>query len=246
MELECIKPNEIEDSDLLAYLAGEAAPAAVSHINACTYCQQEAEIFRQMDSLLSQASYREACPDSDILWQYANGELTHAKRLSLSPHLATCRDCQQDLRQLAAAVFVDKHVSSIEAAPSFLTRIQEMEKKILQALMQPPLLSPTMGLRGEADKTVIYRVGSYQILLSKESLTPAAKIWQVEGQLIHEGEPDKPLFGTAILLDENEIVTRVEVDEVGYFLFANVNSGKYIIYIDLANVLLSLSDFTIP
>jgi hypothetical protein len=247
MKVKCIAPNEIEDIDLLAYMDGEATPAVAAHIAACRFCQQELEAFLQVDFLLRQAAYRRACPESDVLWQYANHQLEQAQMQSLSPHVARCAYCQQDLRQLAAAVFVSPGPmpqAKSSAAP-YLGRIQGAGKQILRAIIQPPL-QPAAALRGQTEDQNIYRVGAYQIILSKETAITTANVWQIEGQIINEQAPHTPMSGNIVLLRDDDIVARTEVDEVGYFELINVTSGQYNMYIDLANVLLFISDLTVP
>jgi hypothetical protein len=246
MKVKCIAPNEIEDIDLLAYMDGEATPAVAAHIAACRFCQHEVEGFLQTDFLLRQAAHRSACPESDVLWQYANHELEQAQMRSLNPHIEGCAYCQQDLRQLATAIFVSPGPvpQPKSSSVSYLSRIQATGKQILRAIIQPPL--QPAALRGETEEQTIYRVGAYQIILSKEATITTANIWQIEGQIINEAESHAALRGTAVLLHDDAIVARTEVDEVGYFQFAHVNSGQYNIYIDVANVLFSLSDLTVP
>lgn len=247
MKLKCIQPDEIEDSDLVAYIDGEALPATIAHIEACAFCQQEVNQLLRVDLLLREAAYRENCPEPDELWLYTNGMLYSEKVQTLSLHIEECRYCQQDVQQLGTAVFnYDSPAQPADAsATSWLSSLRATGKEILQAIVQPPL-QPGIVMRGEADESVVYRVGSFQVVLSKEAAAPAAESWQIEGQLINEEEPDALLNGTAIAWHGDEIVARTEVDEVGYFQFANLRSGQYNIYLELANILLSLPDLTIP
>ncbi len=242
MKRECIAPTDIEEGDLTAYLAGNASPLVNQHIAQCDFCQAEAASLKEMDTLFSAALYRQSCPEADDLLQYQAGFLSHQEKKTVQQHLASCPHCQAELAQIESI--------SLEDAPqpiSPLNTLKGVGQKIIEAILLPTPSQPTFALRGHQAQSFIYEAEGYQIIIAKKPpIVPAAKQWQVEGQISLPTDPMTEFEGNASLLQNGQSTQEDIVDDFGYFAMESVSVGTYTLAIQLPSTHIHIKDFTIP
>ena len=113
----CIKPDDIQEGDWVAYLHREAPESVVKHIRHCAFCAEQVEQLRMMDARLLDAFYRDACPSPEVLADYGLGRLPDAERLRVAAHVRGCPVCSEELASVG---------SWRESEPvSLLARLQE-------------------------------------------------------------------------------------------------------------------------
>jgi anti-sigma factor RsiW len=212
--------EDLREGDLLAYLDGEAPPAAARHIATCPLCRAELSGLRAADALLSAALARADCPAPELLLRYQAGLLGAEEAGTLATHLATCAGCAAELALLETP-----------PAPSAAGSLARAGARLLRALLQPAA-PPALALRGEGPgaRQAAYAVEGYQLLLATTPGRPATGPAQLEGQLL---APDGAAAGAARLWAGEAAVAEAEVDELGFFAFDAVPPGSYTLTLDL-------------
>lgn len=245
MKLKCTAPDEIEDADLLAYIAGQAEPTIVAHIEGCLFCQQEVEAFVATDLLLHDAAYRQDCPDSDLLWQYASQLLTGAALKETEAHVATCTTCQAEVAQLQTAVYQEPVRLSHAEKPTLVEQLTSAGKRFIEAVLQPPP-QPVLAVRGSAQASLTFLAESYQITLKKVPPLAGRDVWEIEGQLIHLADPLREYVGEVHLRRHEETIATTTLNELGYFVLTAVTQDIYTIHIELDVEHINIPEVTIP
>jgi anti-sigma factor RsiW len=225
--------EDLREGDLLAYLEGEAPPAAARHIAACPLCRAELSGLRAADALLSAALARADCPAPELLLRYQAGLLGAEEAGALAAHLATCADCTAELLLLETP-----------PTPSAAGSLARAGGRLLKALLQPAA-PPALALRGEGPsaRQAVYAVEGYQLLLATMPGRPATGPAQLEGQLL---APGATATGTARLWAGEAAVAEAEVDELGFFAFDGVTPGSYTLTLDLGADRIIVESLAVP
>lgn len=253
MTTPCIAPNEIQDGDLLAYLDNAASALVTDHLGRCAACQADAVDLAALDTELVAALFRAACPPAEDLLAYQVNLLGAGEQAQIRLHVQACLHCQSELADLAA-------VPAIVSTLSLPARVFDAGRRWLDAVLVMPAVQPALQLRGNEQSSVVYQAGPFQIILAKVPPVVAENIWQIEGQLLETASPDEPgdladLLNRAdiqiTLLRENSApsptpVAQDTVDDLGFFLLEDVESGDYVLQIDTPTTTIRLADFKIP
>lgn len=243
MTLVCINPKELEEGDLLAYVDGEAAPQVRQHIADCAFCQAEVAALQQAAARLTEALYREECPDVDALLAYDMGLVSAGERRRLERHVRDCSYCRVELTELA--VPMPPTAVSTRVAHQ-VTQLKEMGKRMLTAVLQPMPLQPALALRGTGETRHVYQVDDFQIILVKTAPIAIEKLWPVEGQLLSLSDPYRLFNGRVVVHKEGTAVRETPIDELGYFNLDRLPPGLYTVELDLQETTLQISAFPIP
>lgn len=236
-QINCIAPDAIEEADLWAYLEGMAPDHVAAHIHACEFCQQVVQGLIKTDLLLHEAGIRLACPDTAVLWQYANEPATVAQ--PLAAHIHSCVHCQAELGQIRRAIYVPH----AEAAASVTPSLYQKGKELIRAVLVPASDAPALAFRGQAAGPQIYQAAGYQIMIAKIPDTAVADSWQVEGQImLTEPLPDD--FQALVILQEEEVTAaEAAINPVGYFALDGLKPGMYTLQINLPTASILIPDF---
>lgn len=213
--------DDLREGDLLAYLDGEARPAAAAHIAGCPRCQEELAGLRAAAALLGAALDRAACPEPERLLRYQAGLLGAGEAGEVARHAAGCADCAAELALLAAPP---------ELSPA--ERLARAGVRVVRALLQPGP-PPALALRGRAipARRAHFAGEGYQILVVVEPGHPAGGRFQIEGQVL---APDGARAGAARLSGSAQEEQEAEVDDLGFFAFDDVGPGAYTLAVALA------------
>ncbi len=222
--LECIAPNELEEGDQIAYIDGEASRSIIRHIEQCKACLQEVASLEHGAFLLTDAMFRNQCPDMDTLLLYSSSLLSQGKLKKTREHVHSCLECLKEMKVITQPFFEDK-------LAGFLG---DVRKKFYIAMKPVPAKRPfQLAFRGN-EQHESYVAGRYQILLNKLPPISMADLWQIEGQIICPEDPLTHWSGHALLTSTGEEDLQTELDEFGSFSFGNVQSSEYIFYFVLA------------
>lgn len=242
----CINPAEIEDNDLLAYLEGDASATISNHVANCRYCQREATALQEMDILLATAVANHACPDSDLLWQFATESLTETS--SEHSHIASCPHCQQEVVAIKNALYTPTLATNASTNLNLLEQIQQTGRRVLEAVLLPESPSLAPAFRGQAGTEQIYQVAEYRFILVKTPPLVEGGAWRVEGQIISTENPTLTVAGQIHFYQEETLIYQEAIDELGYFEGHHLPAGIYRLNLELTTPDLSfnISHLTLP
>lgn len=226
----CMAPQEIQNGDLLAYLAGDASALMDEHLDRCpTHRQEAAELFA-VDGMLDAALFRAGCPAPDDLLLYQAGFLSAAEADQIRAHLQACADCRAEMGELMAV-----QAPAQEGTPLHERLVQAGKQALRAILISSPAQPAGLAVRGAASPQRQYRAGDYQILLSVVPPIAAENRWQIEGQVLEQGLPlsGRPGDSVQLLTRVGDAIAHDVVDDFGYFVMDDVSSGRYQLHIDL-------------
>jgi len=184
-----------------------------------------------------------ACPASDQLLDFLQGNLPEEKREAVERHLAAgcprCRRQVSHLRDLLEVLanprlmdppewllhhaFVLFRQQKMEPAPSGLSRLWAF------LVMDNFAESRLLGLRhvGLPSRQLLYRAGSYDIdvLIERSEVAPGVDLM---GQVLPIAEDAPPLGEIEVELRQGEnVVGTAKVNALGEFLFEGISEGVY-------------------
>lgn len=224
----CIRPPELEDAQLLAYLDGEADPATAEHLEKCAHCRERTERLALLSDHLTASLYRATCPSPVELGEYQLRLLDRGDAAAIRGHLAECPHCSREVGQLE--IYLGELAPDLEIG--LLERMREGVRVVIARLTNgvaggmvgQPALSPAYaGLRGAEAEPLVYQAEGAQIV--------------VEVQADAERPGRQAVLGLVMGMDTSELVahvwrteervTAVPVDELGNFVVRDLTSGRY-------------------
>ena len=216
---------ELEDSQLLAYLDGEADPEVTEHVAQCEACRGRAGELALLQDRLTAGLYRSTCPSSTELGEYQMGLLPRAEAVTISGHVEDCPHCTRELVQLRA--YLADLAPDVErgALEQVKILIAELVRGV-QGLGEMPVLAPAptvAGLRGDAQGPLVYQAGAYQI--SVETMRDGEK--QDRFALIALVSGPETVGLEARLLGSDGQEATAPVDELGNLYFSGLTPGPY-------------------
>ena len=168
--MECVAPPQLDDSQLLAYIDGEAAPPVATHLARCPACRERAQGLGRLIGRMTVALYRLDCPTSTALGEYQLGLL--ADDAAISAHLTECVHCRAEVAQLQGFLAATER----EFEPGIVKRAQVLVARLLGGGRRsgPALTLGLAGVRG-GDAPLIYEAGDLQITLTVEQAEPVPR-----------------------------------------------------------------------
>jgi len=228
-----LNQTHLLEGELVAYLDGEATPAAQAHVAGCLVCQAAARELEPLRRQLRAALWRGSCPSGEDLMQYVTQDLPRPRRKAIEEHLAGCHACCEDLARLSAILAED-------TGPNWIEHLAMLGRQILTAVLLPAagLPVPALALRGALLREQTYQAGAYQVRLTITAPPRNEGLWQIQGQVTAQGAPVD--VGELQLRQEERVVAEDHLDESGYFELQKIRGGRYTLMIepDQASVLL--------
>ncbi len=226
----------LSDSDLLAYLAGDADIAITAHLAECQECQQRAAQLAAAEQRLTAAFFRFDCPPPLVLGEYQLGLLSAADRRTIEAHLQLCPHCASEVADLLTYLTVIaptiEPVSDLEATPPFLERVRVVVARLAAELSNVGTLggltSAAAGVRGTVGDQLVYTIeelgDAVQVIIDvqADAQNPTQRV--MLGLLL--GLP-VPEVLTAHLWHANQPATTTPVDRLGNFVIAGLAPGTY-------------------
>lgn len=226
----CIRNPQLDDVELLMALDGEAGAEVTMHLSQCPQCQLRAAELAAEQRRITQQLWRAACPPALELGEHSMGLLSADRSAAIQQHIAACPYCTQELAQLAH--FMDSPDPYLHPAPleTLQRRVNVLVARLTSASQQvaglfgAPTLTPSLaGLRGADGEPLTYEAGDLEIILEVQD---------------HGGQPgNKTLAGLVVGMDDASMtahlwhirgsVASTGVDELGNFLFQDLEAGRY-------------------
>ena len=254
--IECIDPQQVNDSDYMAYLDGAKRSGFAQHLPACQYCQAEIAAFKVADAAISaqlhltKAVNRASCPDTLVIGNYVLARLKPKARKELETHLATCKYCLQELAQFnmwAAETQTETTKRNTGNVPVKPTDVKQWLGRVVATMLTITPATPPMsqGLRGDAPKLPIAYTAEgivVNVVVQKAGFNRVDL--QVMGEVFVEDESmPLTLEGTEIrLLHAEETLATEVIDENGNFFFDGVKSVDFNMEIQLFDRIVAIPD----
>lgn len=213
------------EGELVAYLDGEATPAAQAHVTGCPVCQAAAQELEPLRQQLRAALWRGRCPSGEELMQYVTQDLPHPRRKTIEQHLTGCPACREDLARLSAVLAEDSE-------PNWIEQLAMLGRQILTAVLLPAAGPPVpaLALRGAPPREQSYQAGAYQVRLTITAPPRNEGLWQIQGQVTAQGAPVE--IGELQLRQAERVVAEDHLDESGYFELQKIKGGRYTLTIE--------------
>jgi hypothetical protein len=234
--LECSDPGRVKDSDIPAYLAGEARASFVEHLAKCAFCRAETELYRQMEGKFSshlslrRAATRVNCPDSQLLGEFALKLLSGSDKKKVETHLKSCNFCVQEYNYLKAELELPDEFMVPIITESFGNKL----RRVLATLRPAP--QPRLALRGvERPVSLDYETEGVNITVTLQPSRQKKALMTLSGSAVFTGDSVGELEGAPVTLMENHHSLASEnLDDTGSFFFDNVpNLSSFTLEIQL-------------
>ena len=217
--MKCIFDNEVEESQLLAYLDHEANQDTVKHLEQCAYCLERANALARLHDHLTDNFYRVDCPTSLELGEYHLHMLTPAQMLVISQHVRDCPHCTREIEQLEeflSDLTPDAEINPLQKVKVLIARMVG-ERDGSSATSEP-----SFALRGESEGPITFVVEDIVIVLDIQPVNNE-KV-NILGQVAAD---DQDLWTEAIveLHQNNELQLSTIVDDLGAFQLEGVMPG---------------------
>jgi anti-sigma factor RsiW len=225
----CVSPPELGESELLAYLDGEADRRVTEHLEGCPYCRERAERLARLQYHLTGRLYRSSCPPPIEIGEYHLGLLPPDRASAVAQHLLDCPHCRRERAQLAD--FMESLAPDLEFSPA--ERVKVLVARLVggpaeAGAPQPPVLVPVpVGLRGEEGGPFLYQAGDVQIAIEIQEDADRPEHRALLGLVtgIDAGGSQVSLW------QADKLVRTVEVDEAGNFYVAGLAGGSYELFL---------------
>lgn len=222
----CYMPPEIDATELLAFVNGDAGDRVAEHLRLCDHCRARAEAIASQEGRLTSLLYRFDCPSSQELGEYQLGMMDATRKASIDEHLGWCLHCSQELEQLDS--FLDELEPDIAPAPlqAVRTLVAQLVSRSRQALdrLQPDPLRPAMaGVRGTAQGPLVFEAEDAQISIriTPDEQTPGT--YKALGLIIGADLINAKVY----LWRGGTQVASAAVDDLGAFELGDLVSGIY-------------------
>jgi anti-sigma factor RsiW len=226
----CVSPPELGESELLAYLDGEADRRVTEHLEGCPHCRERAERLARLQDHLTGQLYRSSCPPPIEVGEYHLGILPPDRASAVAQHLAECPHCRRERVQLAD--FMGALAPDLEFSPA--ERINVLIARLIRGpagagiSLAPAWIPVPAGLRGEEGGPFLYQAGDVQIAIEIQDDADRPEHKALLGLVtgIDAGGSQVSLW------QADKLVRRVGVDEVGNFYVAGLAGGSYELFLN--------------
>jgi anti-sigma factor RsiW len=100
--MNCQNTRQLDDSELLMALDGEADPEVAMHVSKCPQCQGRSVELADIQQAAAVHLFRAACPPPLELGEYHWGMLPADRAASIRQHVAICPHCTRELAQFTS------------------------------------------------------------------------------------------------------------------------------------------------
>lgn len=218
---------QVEEELLLAYMSGDVSEEIRRAIEESSVCLAKAKQLADEHSMVRQLLYRSMCPDSEELVAYQERSLPHEEEEKLRLHLQECPLCQEEYTLLTIA----DTVTLVPESASWFDAIQAAGYRTLRfidAMFQPALKRGYAGILGDYTFPDLPNV---HINLSTYESVEQLGSWSLLGRVITlDGLSVTDTVKFVILRGHGDLIGQeyqTPVDEHGYFVFEELNSGEY-------------------
>lgn len=237
MSTTCVSSSELNDSELLAYLDGEANDQVVAHLEQCQHCRERASHLAHLQDRLTARLYRITCPSPEELGEYHLGMMPSDRAEAVTQHLAECPHCTREVAQLRdylAELAPDRELGPLERVKD---QVEERVRVLVARLVsggpgsspsgQPALAPAHAGIRGEEGGLYLYQADDVQIAIEiqDDAKRPGRKA--ILGLTMGPESSE----GLAFLWRAERRIAVVPVDELGNFVIPDLTPGSYELFL---------------
>jgi hypothetical protein len=226
----CVSPPELDTIQLQAYVDQEASPAVIQHVDRCAHCRTRAEDLAKLQLTLTERLFRATCPLPEELGEYQLGLTTPSRKVAIAQHLLDCPHCRAEMDQLAS--FLDQPDPQLK--PGIVEQAIGPIKVLIANLLSGPSsllapgkqpLSPALaGVRGDQEEPFVYRAGDIQIMLQIQPDAQQVERRALLGLIMGMANPQAM---RAILYQQSQRKTSVDVDDLGNFVIGDLSPVQY-------------------
>jgi hypothetical protein len=222
----CISPPELDDTALLAYIDGEAAPQVIAHLKQCPHCRAKARVLARVQDRLTAQLYRLNCPSPLELGEYHLGLLPRDQAAALARHLVECPHCTHEATQLKD--YLAQLKPDLAMGP--LERVRTLVARLISGapssglLGQPALASAYVGVRGDEEGPLIYQADDVQVAIEAHEHADTPGRHAILGLVT--GLEDLNELQVHLWQSAQRIAT-VPVDEQGNFVISDLAPASY-------------------
>ncbi|MEN9936788.1 MAG: hypothetical protein RLZZ387_3367 [Chloroflexota bacterium] len=219
---DCSSPPALDELELVAAADGEAAPHVRVHLASCAFCAARARDLAALQGALRTRLFRVLCPPGDELAAYQHRMLPEIRGSAVEAHVAECPYCARELSLIAYS----SH-DSPEDRRVPLRRITALP------LAPPPGLAPARlyGAVRSAHGAVQfdYRAENFELTLRVSRDVGHPDLLVMAGTLASEDDLIADGLGssTASLMCREALLAVSRLDELGEFIFDDVQPGEY-------------------
>ncbi|MEM7334099.1 MAG: hypothetical protein AAF490_18585 [Chloroflexota bacterium] len=235
----------IDDGDLMAYLAGEASSDISKAIESSKTTLAEIEALRSLDVSLLSLVFRSNCPDTKQLLEYQIGFLPNELQAETEAHISDCPHCRAEIDKITAEEFENQKVVVSSGLGAKIDQLIAAGKTILHTKLIPSPPQPAFALRGNQLSVKTYKANEFQIVLSIQQPIASEKNAKVEGQLTNLEDPLAEFRGKITLYQDNDVIKVEPLDIFGYFSFGNIEFGTYDLLVELDNKTITVSEIQV-
>lgn len=230
MNVECVRPGEVSEDELVGHAAGESSRRVNNHVRACHHCASIVASYQTFERRLVQALYRLDCPSSMTLGEYAMGLLPISNRRQVEAHLAACPHCSAELA--TADGFLEDAPNQTapvdEPGEDLVTSLGSAIRRIIAQLVSAPSTTPAVALRGGRPITLVYTAADTTLTLHPQAADRPRGQVQLLGFVHREQAALDAFDGAQVrLLGGSELIGLTTVDEIGNFILGPVAPGEY-------------------
>ena len=223
-----MKEEYIDDGELLAYLDGEHLPHVVKALANSSELQGRLDELKQLHENLFVEFEGVLRPDPQDLVDVATGQASQAQKLIVAAYVRNSVQGQAELDALET-----------EWAKSMPARGGSRKIWTLPQFLARPL--SLVGVRSNDTRDgglQTYYAADVQAQIAVQIPPPSNDLWKIQGYVTHE---DLPLTTTAVsLYPITEMTT--ETDEMGFFAFENLPTGRYDLRLHLQDSIVLIPD----
>lgn len=191
-----------------------------------------------IDQALTAQLYRITCPSPEELGEYHLQMLSREQATAVSRHLHTCPHCTQELAQLQTYL----RELAPELAYTLGERVQIwIAQRLPSGLIGGQGLAPALALRGEIEEPLMYEAGGYQLNLEIQDDPAKPGHKAILGLVVGAEE----LAFQAQLWQDGRRLQETTVDDLGNFVFASVQPGKYDLILSRLTAEIHVQAFTV-
>jgi hypothetical protein len=234
----CAAPPELDESQLITFVDGEANEQVREHVAQCPLCRGRAEDLARVYAGLRTRLYRLDCPPAADLGDLKLSTLADDRRAALESHIAHCPHCRRELAQL------DSYLDSLSAElePGIADRVRVLIARLVRGGGGPILGLAPVGVRGDGDESLIYEAGECQLALEILPASGSPGRSDLLG-LVSGGDISSM---TILLLRDGRLLVAADVDAAGNFVLSDLESGTYELTLRGPSLEVQVPDLRVP
>jgi hypothetical protein len=214
--MKCISSPALDDTQIIAFVEGEADAAVVSHIGECQYCREKARGWTHLQNHLRKQSYRVTCPTPMQLGEYHLGYLPAPDLLVVSQHLRECILCSREVAAL------ENFLTSLAPASGLMGTAKVLIARLVGASSENSFGPAAPALRGEAKGPLTFEADGIVIVLDIQPVMEGRV--DVLGQVAADDQ-EKWTGALVEVRQGAELQASTTVDDLGTFRAGELRSG---------------------